>query len=269
MGEAVGILAAQSIGEPGTQLTLRTFHIGGTSSRIAEEAERRARSDGKVKYTDGLEWADVRGRVRGRHQGRNRGSCSPARTSRRRTRARKASWWWIRRTRSGSSTATRCRRARCSRSRRATSSPRATTSAGRRSCTPGTRTTTRASSRPTASCAGRTWCRASRSARSWTRAPGLRSHRRHGRPGPRAPSVGAGLHAEPEGPAGVHPGGGEPRHPGLAHRPGQPGDGDPGRGQPVEHQVPRGRAPDQRGVAQQDQEGERRTRRSSCSRRSR
>ena len=36
---------------------------------------------------------------------------------------------------------------------------------------------------------------------------GLRSHRRHGRPGPRAASVGAGLHAEPEGPAGVHPGG--------------------------------------------------------------
>ncbi|HET8633127.1 MAG TPA: DNA-directed RNA polymerase subunit beta' [Gemmatimonadales bacterium] len=59
MGEAVGILAAQSIGEPGTQLTLRTFHIGGTSSRIAEEAERRARADGVVKYTKGLEWADV------------------------------------------------------------------------------------------------------------------------------------------------------------------------------------------------------------------
>jgi len=59
MGEAVGILAAQSIGEPGTQLTLRTFHIGGTSSRIAEEAERRARGDGLVKYTDGLEFADV------------------------------------------------------------------------------------------------------------------------------------------------------------------------------------------------------------------
>ncbi len=58
MGEAVGILAAQSIGEPGTQLTLRTFHIGGTSSRIAEEAERRARSDGIVKYTEGLEWTD-------------------------------------------------------------------------------------------------------------------------------------------------------------------------------------------------------------------
>jgi DNA-directed RNA polymerase subunit beta' len=59
MGEAVGILAAQSIGEPGTQLTLRTFHIGGTSSRIAEEAERRARSDGIVKYTKGLEYTDL------------------------------------------------------------------------------------------------------------------------------------------------------------------------------------------------------------------
>ncbi len=35
IGEAVGIIAAQSIGEPGTQLTLRTFHLGGTSSRIA------------------------------------------------------------------------------------------------------------------------------------------------------------------------------------------------------------------------------------------
>jgi|CXWL01.1.fsa_nt_gi DNA-directed RNA polymerase subunit beta' len=59
LGEAVGILAAQSIGEPGTQLTLRTFHIGGTSSRIAEEAERRARTDGLVTYTEDLEWADV------------------------------------------------------------------------------------------------------------------------------------------------------------------------------------------------------------------
>src|SRR5687767_8786598 len=66
LGEAVGILAAQSIGEPGTQLTLRTFHIGGTSSRIAEDAERKARADGLVVYTgdkkkkdSGLEWADV------------------------------------------------------------------------------------------------------------------------------------------------------------------------------------------------------------------
>jgi DNA-directed RNA polymerase subunit beta' len=59
LGEAVGIIAAQSIGEPGTQLTLRTFHIGGTAARIAEEAERRARTDGLVTYTDDLEWADV------------------------------------------------------------------------------------------------------------------------------------------------------------------------------------------------------------------
>jgi DNA-directed RNA polymerase subunit beta' len=59
MGEAVGILAAQSIGEPGTQLTLRTFHIGGTASRIAEEAERRARTEGVVRYSDDLDWADL------------------------------------------------------------------------------------------------------------------------------------------------------------------------------------------------------------------
>ena len=38
IGEAVGVLAAQSIGEPGTQLTMRTFHIGGTASRIEEES---------------------------------------------------------------------------------------------------------------------------------------------------------------------------------------------------------------------------------------
>ena len=41
MGEAVGIIAAQSIGEPGTQLTLRTFHIGGTAARIAEQTARK------------------------------------------------------------------------------------------------------------------------------------------------------------------------------------------------------------------------------------
>ena len=37
MGEAIGVIAAQSIGEPGTQLTMRTFHIGGTASRRAEQ----------------------------------------------------------------------------------------------------------------------------------------------------------------------------------------------------------------------------------------
>ncbi len=48
IGEAVGILAAQSIGEPGTQLTLRTFHIGGTASRIAAQTQRKSKIDGLV-----------------------------------------------------------------------------------------------------------------------------------------------------------------------------------------------------------------------------
>ncbi|MYA40826.1 MAG: DNA-directed RNA polymerase subunit beta' [Gemmatimonadetes bacterium] len=48
LGEAVGILAAQSIGEPGTQLTLRTFHIGGTAARIAAQNQRRSKISGIV-----------------------------------------------------------------------------------------------------------------------------------------------------------------------------------------------------------------------------
>jgi len=52
IGQAVGILAAQSIGEPGTQLTMRTFHIGGTASRRVEQADIRARLDGIIKFTD-------------------------------------------------------------------------------------------------------------------------------------------------------------------------------------------------------------------------
>ncbi len=48
VGEAVGVIAAQSIGEPGTQLTLRTFHIGGTASRIAEQSQITSRRPGKV-----------------------------------------------------------------------------------------------------------------------------------------------------------------------------------------------------------------------------
>ncbi len=50
IGEAVGIVAAQSIGEPGTQLTLRTFHLGGTSSRIASQSQVESTSEGIVKY---------------------------------------------------------------------------------------------------------------------------------------------------------------------------------------------------------------------------
>ncbi len=50
MGEAVGVIAAQSIGEPGTQLTMRTFHIGGTASRRAEQTSIEARHDGIIKF---------------------------------------------------------------------------------------------------------------------------------------------------------------------------------------------------------------------------
>jgi DNA-directed RNA polymerase subunit beta' len=49
-GEAVGVVAAQSIGEPGTQLTMRTFHIGGTASRITEQSRLEARSSGFLKF---------------------------------------------------------------------------------------------------------------------------------------------------------------------------------------------------------------------------
>ncbi|RPJ11759.1 MAG: DNA-directed RNA polymerase subunit beta'', partial [Deltaproteobacteria bacterium] len=49
-GEAIGIIAAQSIGEPGTQLTMRTFHIGGTASRRAEQTTLESRIEGKVKF---------------------------------------------------------------------------------------------------------------------------------------------------------------------------------------------------------------------------
>ena len=50
IGEAIGIIAAQSIGEPGTQLTMRTFHVGGTAVRRAEQSKFEVKSSGKVKY---------------------------------------------------------------------------------------------------------------------------------------------------------------------------------------------------------------------------
>jgi DNA-directed RNA polymerase subunit beta' len=64
LGEAVGVIAAQSIGEPGTQLTLRTFHIGGTAARIAEQSRVVAKSPGtvvlkNVKTVDGPEGRPV------------------------------------------------------------------------------------------------------------------------------------------------------------------------------------------------------------------
>lgn len=50
VGEAVGIIAAQSIGEPGTQLTMRTFHIGGTASKVVEQTVLEAKNSGTIKY---------------------------------------------------------------------------------------------------------------------------------------------------------------------------------------------------------------------------
>src|SRR4030088_246232 len=52
LGEAVGVIAAQSIGEPGTQLTMRTFHIGGTATRVNERSTLEARNNGTVKFID-------------------------------------------------------------------------------------------------------------------------------------------------------------------------------------------------------------------------
>ena len=52
LGEAVGIIAAQSIGEPGTQLTMRTFHIGGTASQTFKQPIIKAKNDGSVRFND-------------------------------------------------------------------------------------------------------------------------------------------------------------------------------------------------------------------------
>jgi DNA-directed RNA polymerase subunit beta' len=52
MGEAIGVVAAQSIGEPGTQLTMRTFHVGGTASRSVEQAELRTNIGGTVAFSN-------------------------------------------------------------------------------------------------------------------------------------------------------------------------------------------------------------------------
>ena len=86
-GEAVGVVAAQSIGEPGTQLTMRTFHIGGAASRAAVASSVEAKSNGTIRFTATMRYVtngkgaqigisrsgevlitDDHGRVRERHQ---------------------------------------------------------------------------------------------------------------------------------------------------------------------------------------------------------
>ncbi len=52
VGEAVGIIAAQSIGEPGTQLTMRTFHVGGVASRTSEKSSHEAKRGGTIRFKD-------------------------------------------------------------------------------------------------------------------------------------------------------------------------------------------------------------------------
>ena len=52
LGEAVGIIAAQSIGEPGTQLTMRTFHIGGTAAQVFKIPQIKAKHDGTIRYNE-------------------------------------------------------------------------------------------------------------------------------------------------------------------------------------------------------------------------
>src|SRR4051794_8943939 len=56
VGEAVGVIAAQSIGEPGTQLTMRTFHIGGAASRTAVASSVESKSNGVVRYESGMRY---------------------------------------------------------------------------------------------------------------------------------------------------------------------------------------------------------------------
>ncbi len=61
-GEAVGVIAAQSIGEPGTQLTMRTFHIGGTASRAVEQASIETPKGGVLRYHDVITVVDRNGK---------------------------------------------------------------------------------------------------------------------------------------------------------------------------------------------------------------
>ncbi|MDX8391519.1 MAG: DNA-directed RNA polymerase subunit beta' [Mariprofundaceae bacterium] len=63
LGEAVGVIAAQSIGEPGTQLTMRTFHVGGTASRSAEQAHVEAKFSGIIKLENDVVVEDQTGGV--------------------------------------------------------------------------------------------------------------------------------------------------------------------------------------------------------------
>ena len=72
-GEAVGVIAAQSIGEPGTQLTMRTFHIGGTASRVSEQSTQDAKHDGFAKFLGIVTVRNKKGEFGGHEPQRARG----------------------------------------------------------------------------------------------------------------------------------------------------------------------------------------------------
>ena len=86
MGEAVGVIAAQSIGEPGTQLTMRTFHIGGTASRVSEQSHLEAKNAGTVRF---INLVTVRSKA-GDLVAMNRTAPSPSSTSKGREKERYA-----------------------------------------------------------------------------------------------------------------------------------------------------------------------------------
>jgi DNA-directed RNA polymerase subunit beta' len=136
LGLAIGIIAAQSIGEPGTQLTMRTFHIGGTGE---PGADRRARSRPRARASSSSTASSSARTPRAARSASTATACSSSST-----------------TRAASSSATRCRSAPCCRwptaraSRPATSSPA------------GTRTASRSSPTATAASASRTSSRARR-----------------------------------------------------------------------------------------------------------
>ncbi len=62
-GEAVGIISAQSIGEPGTQLTMRTFHVGGTATGSSEQSKQDAKSSGFVKFLSVITVRNAKGEL--------------------------------------------------------------------------------------------------------------------------------------------------------------------------------------------------------------
>ena len=149
IGEAVGVIAAQSIGEPGTQLTMRTFHIGGAASRAA------AVNSIEIKSKGTLRWHNLKARAP--REGPLGGGVALGRSRRhRRLRPRaRALPRAVRRGDHRTTKASRCSRARSSR--------------------PGTRTPTRSSPRWRASSASRTSSTASRCRARSTRSPACRA----------------------------------------------------------------------------------------------